>query len=272
MERFPSPKKEKEPMSQVASIQELLLQKEKTKADAEKQLEILKVSLQDLAHRIEGEKPNTLIFLDMSARLFGTPYLKYLRETMGNNAPNIRFYNDQELKGKYLANEDVADVARRDFADLNGKKVFFVDETFSTGKGVGALVEAFKSIQADMSYFALSKNPDPKFQDELGLTKEVQESKRDELLKQSNIVVYDNPIPVLFSRTMKSLYVTDWQGKTNPLVKSSKAKPNSIPNADSYFLPPKGMTMDEYNIESKKITDSLVREVKDKIYTTLKDM
>ncbi len=274
MEKSPKFNKKGAPKNQVTSIEELKLNKEKAFAEAEEQLEILKVSLQDLAHRIEEEKPDVLVFLDMSARMFGTPYLKYLRETMGDRAPSVRFYNDQELKGQYLAHESVEDVANRDFEDLKGKKVFFIDETFSTGKGAGALEEAFKVITADMQYFALSKNPDPKFRDELGLSSVTQKERMDEILKNPNIVVYDNPIATLFSRNMRSLYVRDWQGATTPLPRRSKdkeEKKNTIPSANSFYAPPPGMTMEEYEKEEYEITQSLVREVKDKIYDTLKD-
>ena len=274
MEKFPQRKVEKAPKNQVTPLEKIRTDAEKSLHEAEGQLEILKGSLQNLAHCIEEEKPDVLIFLDLSARMFGTPFLKYLRETMGDSAPQIRFYNDQELKGGYLSGEDVANIAKRDFSNLSGKKVFFIDETFSTGKGVGALQEAFKVIDADMKYFALSKNPDPKFQDELGLSTETQEVKRNEILQHPNVVVYDNPIQVLFSRNMRSLYVQDWQGKTITLSGRSKTTQKSsgtFPSVDSFYAPPPGMTMDEYKKEESQIVDSLVRRVKDKIYTTLTD-
>lgn len=238
------------------------------------QIEMIKGSLQDLANRIKEEKPDLIVFLDLSARVFGTPFLKYLSETMGKEAPPIRFYNDQELKGRYLQGEEADDVIAQDFEQIRGKKVFFIDETFSTGKGATALQEAANKVDADAYYFALSK--DPNTEQGLGvrglhhdISEEDHFAKVNALVEEGRIVVYENPIQELFSRFATRLYAQDWQGETLPLHVKSKSEGN-IPHADSYYAPPEGMTMEEYSSEISKNADTYVRTVKEKVYEALR--
>ncbi|MBP7741198.1 MAG: phosphoribosyltransferase [Candidatus Pacebacteria bacterium] len=256
------------PLEQVQAIRD-----EELKSALE-QIEMIKDSLQNLANRIKEERPDLVVFLDLSARIFGTPFLKYLSETMGKEAPPIRFYNDQELKGLYLQGEDADDVIEKDFEQIKGKKVFFVDETFSTGKGAIALQEAANKVDADAYYFALSK--DPNTEQGLGvkgLHHDISEKEHFEkvnaLVEEGRIVVYDNPIQELFSRFATRLYAQDWQGETLPLHVKSKSESN-IPDANSYYAPPEGMSMEEYSSEISKSADMYVRTVKDKVYEALK--
>jgi orotate phosphoribosyltransferase-like protein len=245
---------------------------------ANKQIEMIKGSLQDLAHRIEEDKPDIVVFLDLSARLFGSPFLKYLSETMKDNAPLVRFYNDQDLKGRYLHNEVNEDVIEGDFEQIRGKKVFFVDETFSMGKGAVALHEAAMKVGADAHYFALSKDPDvAQGLGEKGTHYNISETthlaKVKALTDDGRIVVYENPIKNLFSRFASRLYVHDWQGETLPLdskPKDTKGGGN-IPNANSYYKPPDGMTMEEYVTTVSAKSDALVRAMKNKVYEALKE-
>jgi adenine/guanine phosphoribosyltransferase-like PRPP-binding protein len=259
------------PLEQIEST------RQKELKTAFEQIEMIKGSLKDLAHRIETEKPDLVVFLDLSARIFGTPFLKYLSETMGKEAPPIRFYNDQELKGRYLHDEDADDVIEKDFEQIRGKKVFFVDETYSTGKGATALQEAAMKVNADAYYFALSK--DPNTEQGLGvkglhhdISEETHFAKVNALTKEGRIVVYENPIHELFSRFATRLYTQDWQGETLPLhLKPNAGSKSTMPDANSYFTPPEGMTMEEYSSEISRSADTYVRTVKQKVYQTLKD-
>jgi orotate phosphoribosyltransferase-like protein len=245
---------------------------------ATKQIEIIRGSLQDLAHRIEKERPDLIVFLDLSARVFGTPYRKYLTEIMGKDAPPIRFYNDQDLKGRYLHDEENEDLIEKDFEQIRGKKVFFIDETFSTGKGAVAINEAAMEVGANAYYFALSK--DPHTEEGLGvkgkhydISEETHFAKVEALKKEGRINAYENPIQNLFSRFTTRLYMQDWQGVTMPLTIHSKdsEEKSSIPDANSYYSPPEGMTMEEYATEVSARSNTFVRKVKDKIYEALKD-
>jgi orotate phosphoribosyltransferase-like protein len=243
------------------------------------QLEIIAPSLRDLAHRIEQMKPDTLVFLDKSARIFGTPYLQYLTATMGDTAPAVRFYNDTELKSRYLFDLDKEDILEQDFEQLRGKNVVFVDETFSTGKGAVALYEAAVAVGAYPYYAALSQDPQP--ESVIGdrgthhdISEELHVLKVDDLMKQGKMIIYDNPIRNLFSRFASRLYIDEAEGKTVPLThyKQSAAKStNNIPDANTYVTPPDAMTMAEYEAGMTKRIYAYVRVVKAKIRETLED-
>jgi len=245
---------------------------------ATKQIEEIKESLKDLAHRIEVEEPQLLIFLDVSARVLGTPFLKYLSEIMGPETPLVRFYNDHDLKGRYLRDEMNDDLVENDFETLRGKKIFFIDETYSTGKGAIALHEAAMAVGADAYYFALSK--DPHVQDGLGdwrehydISEETHFDKVKALTNEGRIVTYQNPIKNLFARFASRLYVHDSHGETSPISMKSEGQKKStgIPNANSYLVPPTGMTMEEYVATIAQKSDTFVRAIKDKVYRALKD-
>ncbi len=243
-----------------------LLSEEQDKA--EKELAIIGESLRTLAQKIEQDRPDVLVFLDLSARILAAPYQKYLSERMGREAPLIRFYNDHELKGRFLAHEDLNGLTETDFEPLRGKKIFFIDETFSEGKGALALLEASAAAGIDGQYFALTKDPEPPSDKIL--------SDKDRLRVEQNIadnkiVIYDHPIHNLFSRFGSRLYVQEHQGTTRPVQVSKSEAMNSstIPHADSYMRPPEGMSMEEYQLAASAKFDAATREMKEKIYQTL---
>jgi adenine/guanine phosphoribosyltransferase-like PRPP-binding protein len=238
-------------------------------------IEMIKSSLKDLAQRIQSEKPDVVVFLDLSARIFGTPYLRYLKETMREEAPLIRFYNDQDLKGKYLHDEPSDDLILQDSTNFRGRKVFFVDETFSSGKGAVAIEDASAKAGIDAYYFALSRAPrsDWDNEDDHNISKEAHLAKVDSFVKEGRIIVYENPIQTMFSRFAVRLYVQDWQGKTLPISDDSEQKSENVstlPNANNYIIPPEDMSLEEYSAAITERKETFVRTIKEKIYEALK--
>jgi hypothetical protein len=243
-----------------------LLAKELNRAGQE--LEIIGESLRALAQRVERERPDALVFLDLSARILGTPYQKYLTEKMGKDAPLVRFYNDHYLKGAFLEHEALDELVQKDFEPMRGKKVFFIDETFSEGKGAAALLEASELAGIEGYYFALSKDPEPESSNILNTE---HESFVRQNVNDGRIVIYDHTIKNLFSRFTSRLYIKDVQHQTLPLqVSREKAlSSNTIPNANNYMRPPKGMSMEEWQLAASTKFDTATRQVKEMIYQAL---
>ena len=254
--------------SNVPSLEQIdTLGKERLE-DARKQIEVIAESLRDLAQKIEDEKPDVLVFLDVSARLLGSPYKKYLSERMGRASPRVLYYNDQDLKGLFLRNGKMDEKAQQDFRELQGKKVFFIDETFSEGKGAGAILSAAEIVGMDAQYVAITRDPDaPKSEYIIGDV----EKAISRFQQKGKVIVYGNPIHNLFSRFGSRLYVEDAGGETRSLHKKVSADPsNTIPSANSYVVPPSGMSVDEYNKQVSEILGKVGREMKDVVYQTLK--
>ena len=244
-------------------------------AAVDKQIAMIQGSLKDLAHRIETGTPDAVVFLDLSARIFGSAYVKYLGEVMGEKAPAIKFYNDQALKGAYLYGKKSADRVEEDFASLRGKKVYFVDETFSAGKGAVALEETAARAGADAYYFALSRDPRSAGLGVKGEQHDISEQEHNEkvqaLQASGRITVYNNPIRTMFSRNASRMYVQDWQGETLPRrPRGDRDKSGTVPDANSYITPPDGMTREEYDAAVSSRRRAFVQAVKDKIYQALK--
>lgn len=248
-------------------IEELISSRLKDTID---DLKLIGPSLRELAQKIELEKPDVVVFLDMSARIFGTPYLKHLRGKMGEDTPDIRFFNDHLLKARQMTQFSFAETAKEEFQDFAGKKVFFVDETYSNGKGAIAILQAAQETNVDAYYFAFSKDPSP--------SNEYKLSDEDENVinfakEGGRVIISNNPIANLFSRWASRLYVQDFQGETLPVARQSKATvtpSGGIPDANSYIKPPEGMSQSEYTEAASEKIDTAVRLVKNMIYENLK--
>lgn len=188
---------------------------------ADEQLEIIRPALKDFIRRIEVDQPDTIYFLDKSARIFGTPFKKYLESLSLKKMPQINYFNDHDLKGLYLAGgltklsseEILGDTAR----EFKGKKIFFLDETYSGGKGAASL-KRLKEIteNEDISYFALSRDDGIKKQEEVedfdstyGIKYLEHEKVLDEIAKDPNFIIYANQISTLFSREVAALYLDE---------------------------------------------------------------
>ncbi|MES2225198.1 MAG: hypothetical protein V4480_00115 [Patescibacteria group bacterium] len=268
IEAIPQPQKEENAsLPSLGTVEQLLSEELR---GAEQDLAIIGESLRAFARLVEAERPDVLVFLDVSVRIFGTPYLKYFSERMGRGAPSIRFYNDHNLKGAFLGYTPLDPIVQNDFESLKGKKVFFVDETFSEGKGALALLEASSRAGIAARYIALTKDPEPPSSKILN---EEDEILVEQDIEDGNIIIYDHPIHNLFSRYGSRLYVKEEvEGKTRPMqVSREKATAaSSIPHADSYSVPPEGMSSEEYQLAVSAKFDASVRDLKEKIYQTLK--
>lgn len=191
---------------------------------ADKQLEQIGPSLRDLTQRILDQKPDVVIFLDKSARIFAGPMFRFLRERKLDPMPQLRFYNDDDLKIIYRdENEvDAMTVAREDFVDLRGKMIVIVDETFAFGVGANAMMAGMSEVGADAAYFALSVQKTQQSSPIVSMSRFTENLKKAKSNKK--IHVYDNDIDELFSRNAARLYVTDypdWGKKFNELPDGS---------------------------------------------------
>lgn len=237
--------------------------------EVEKQLNLIAPALRELAEKIEQEKPHAVVFLDVSARIFGTPYLKHLRKKMGDETPDIGFFNDHLLKARQETQQDFADTAKELFKDYTGKKVFFIDETYSNGKGAIAIVEAAEVANVDAYYFAFSQDPSPNSDYELS---DEEEATINVAKEEGRVIISNNPFSNLFSRWASRLYVQDFQGETMPLARQTQTTARAaggIPDANSYVVPPDGMTQQEYAEAASKKMDDAARTIKDLIYQKL---
>ncbi len=274
---FPSKKQQTEEASPELPLDEIRKIYDEHLNLVDAQLELISDSLHDLTSKIESEKPDTLVFLDISARIFGVPFKKYLDEKMGNQAPEVRFYNDFDLKRKYMEKKDMEDIFEKDFDPYKNQKVFVIDETYSIGKGLAALREAKKKLDMDIHYFALSYDPeglddevrDENFKD-TSLSREEHEQNLEDLDSDPYVTIYPNPIHNMFSRYTTRLYIDKSLGvllTNNSAVEKSKLpkKRNAIPDASGYETP----EQKAYEIEINKLARELVEVVKEKIYNKL---
>jgi hypothetical protein len=251
------------------------------------QLEIIKESLQDFVKRIQEEEPDMVFFMDKSARVFGEPIFRYLNDQKMLKMPEIRFYNDDYLKGLYLNGKLDKKSVDKELYCLEGKKIFFLDETFSGGKGAATIKKSAEFIDnCEIFYFALTQDKRPKVLDDFGvwftLSEEEHKKNLKEISDDDNFKIYDNDIGELFSREVSKLYVmeTDENGKlrtVNVLPYGSSKKinvqereiiiPNSYDFNEGYEYP---CDKKEYFRLKEKEKQNTINVVKEKILETLR--
>lgn len=248
--------------------------------NAEKQLEVIKDSLKDFIDRIVKEEPDYVIFLDKSARMFASPINKYLGTRNFKKKPFMGFYNDQDLKGKYLNGTLDSDFVLDEFADIKNKKVFFVDETFSSGKGAASLKNVKELLDnPDIFYFALTQdlnqhspnNPPPDIPNYKQHLKVV-----DKINEDSNFVIYPNEISHLFSRSMNEDYISEYvvDGRVRTVGKnrfskliSADSKKDNIPSSYDFFEYPCNKAT--YDQLKRREVRNTISAVKSRIYQVL---
>jgi hypothetical protein len=257
------------------------------------QLEQLKPSLNDLMQRIIDEKPELVVFLDKGARVLGTPIAKFLRDKT-ESLPEIRFYNDDRLKGSYLNfksgyahEDDFWKVVEKDFAPYKGKKIFFIDETFSGGKGAAALSSAIVDAGVDGYYFALTKDPDAQEEYDWDEDKNHRVSYQqmmdavDRLRQNGKLKIYGNNIGYLFTKDASALYVIDkakgQTGSRYEVIPKGKLeetydlsiKPGKIPSAIIYMDELAGTDWKEHDRQVRLTNRKTVDELKNLITKAL---
>jgi hypoxanthine phosphoribosyltransferase len=184
--------------------------------ETKQHLEAIKSSLKDFIQCIIYEQPDVLIFMDRGARIFGTPIKEYLKTLDMPKIPEVRYYNDDDLKEAYIKNLNIQEIIESDLGDLRGKKVFFLDETYFSGKGAAALKKAKDYLGNDsIFYFALSIVPSnekakkeeiDEWNKYYDLPIEEHEKIIQKIKNDKNFVIYDNQISQLFSRLAAKLY------------------------------------------------------------------
>jgi len=245
---------------------------------AGRHLELIGPSLRDLANRIEHEQPDALIFLDKSARPLGTPFMRYLREKMGTKAPAIRFYNDAHLKQAYLDNdkEELEKVAKEDFGEVLNAKIFFIDETYSRGRGAAALESVQSILGPNIYYFALTTDPTipspPLHRGDFALTEEQHQEAVKRVTENPNFVTYPNPIHNLFTRDLSRLYVEErGDGSTYGIwgIDDDVQLSDREISIRDVIVAPEGIDQEEFQREFRSSVFETVRAIKQKIYDTL---
>lgn len=278
---------------EIKPVEEIEAENAKLVETARIQLEQIGTSLRDLTQRIIDEKPELVVFLDKGARVLATPIAKFLKDKT-ESLPEIRFYNDDRIKGSYLNfksgyayEDDFWKLVEKDFGPYKGKKVFFIDETFSGGKGAAALSNAIEDAEVDGHYFAITKDPDPQDEYDWDEDENHRVSYRqitdavEKLRQNGRLQIYDNNIGYLFTKQASALYVIDKEkGKTGSryeVIPEGKLeetydlsiKPGKIPSARMYMDELAGTDWKEYDKEIRLTNRRTVEQLKNLVSETL---
>ena len=171
---------------------------------ADKQLAEITRSLKHLVEQIRKERPDVVMSLDKGARILLKPIERYLRKSGNVEKTVFTPYNVTALKSTRLEEPGASEArALQDFGAFKGKKVFFIDETFSMGRNaVATLWAADVAGVGESKYFALTdaQSINPRV---VGLQK---------FREQGRVHVCPHNIEILFTRPAGSMYLDD----TNP--------------------------------------------------------
>ena len=211
------------------------------------QIPLIAPELVDIAEKALEEKPECIIFLDKSARLFGTPFMRYLSFRQDGipkeerYKPKILFFNDDYYKEKKIASgsnvvanvdisfeDDFLQKMAKDMLDpWAGKNIFIVDDCISGGRSLRTIYEFLhyyngqtdKKINTD--YFALSKNDDPSHGDLAYAEYYKRYFERTMALVENdpnfNVHIYDLRQTFLFTKTTLFQNVVDHMFRTKPI-------------------------------------------------------
>jgi hypothetical protein len=225
------------------------------------------------------EKPDEVVFLDKSARIFAHPIHKYLQKNMGEGLPKISFFNDSRLKESYLFNKDTDEAVAKFFEKIKNKKVFFIDETYSLGQGSAALKHAKDALKGDFYYFALSTDPHPDSYEtgveKIGFLKPPDEHKKylDKIASDDHFIKYPTPFKSIFSRKAAKLYIDEMDGKTlairPPVDYNLDGELDLLEASREAKKPPQDLTWEEYEKAKRRISLETVRKLKQKILETI---
>ena len=251
------------------------------------QLEIIKESLRDFVGRIIIEQPDVVVFMDKGARIFGTPIKEYLKILGLPKVPEIRYYNDDDLKLAYVNNLNIQKMVDEDLADLKDKKVFFLDETYFSGKGAAALKKAKNILNNEnISYFALTVCPNEQarkeevdeWQDHHALPLEEHQKIIEEIKKDKNFVVYENEAMQLFSRLAAKYYVEQIKVNERTTTVHFGSKKMMRLKEEEYIKTgqreisfPSAFETPEEEMEYRKKSLELIARIKKMILETLKE-
>jgi hypothetical protein len=210
----------------------------------ERDLDQIAPALVELCKEAKKEKPDNLIFLDKSCRIFAGPIKKFIRDILAGKkdySPNFLFFNDDEFKNSIVRrNEEnkfeaiVDDGTKKKiddiFKEIKGEKTFIIDETFSFAKGVRAFVEAVRYYnqgkkqdeKVEILYFSLAYNEKPVeiYPASIILSESQRPAENGneffietlDMAKSTDgfkLHIYNNNIPDLFSTNYKLKYVRD---------------------------------------------------------------
>lgn len=254
------------------------------------ELELIKPSLKNFVEMVMKEEPDILVILDKGARLFGTPLKKLFQELDLPKIPKIAFYNDDGIKRAFLEGNIDEGFVMQEFSGIKDKKVFFLDETFSEGKGALA-IQAIKKIlkKDDLFYFSLTK--DERGEKSLAKRKELNApvikvpidiylSLLEELRNDPNFILSEIEHPYLLSKMVAGLYATqiDIGDLWTRTVHTSSKRLQKLAKLSGDSPLGKSLSQEEKEEELGKIKkhnegiSRLVGKVKAEIFKTLKGL
>jgi hypothetical protein len=243
--------------------------------EAKEQLTTIRESLLDLVDKIKREKPDAVVFLDKGSRIFAVPIRKYLHSLGNSQLPEFRFYNDVNAKEEYCFDSkfELENVAREDFEPMRGKKLFFIDETYSVGHGAATILELAKLAGVDATYIALSKDPAPTGDQEEALPSFLEhEAFIKESIRSGKVLIYPNHLNTMFSKTAgKYLYGADLETRTNPHVIRNPQynRTSKMPEASRYAVSNYGMPQEEYEKKESEFQRNTIAKLHELILKTL---
>lgn len=172
-------------------IPDLGVEPERAEKDEEmmdRQVLELAPDLVDIAERAMIERPDFVVCMDKSARIFGVPLCRFISNVLQADKkreeeynPHLTFLNNNYLRDNIISEDQagnmVVDVAPsikngipEGFSSLRGRKFFVVDETLSGGKSLRSLLELIKLFndaqkeeghKIDVHFFFFKQRPRP---------------------------------------------------------------------------------------------------------------
>ena len=225
-------------------------------------IECLKPTLKDFFLHVISEKPDYIILLDKGARMFGTPFHKYISSLNLERKPKILFFNDDTYKRDFKNSGEAQEALKRDFIDscpkedfLN-KKLFIVDETIFHGTGASLLQKFFNRNSIDGYYFALSsEGEDEKINNSL---------KNDKRFKIYDTEISTNDLKYI---EIYAQSIADFKNPNTNIVET-KSKFEYVEDIEKV----EEISKQELLIKKRKLTSELQRQINDTLYKTLTEI
>lgn len=234
--------------------------------DTKKQLEVLKPAFKDFFKNVIEQRPDYIILLDKGARPFGIPFEHFLKKLNLDKNPKIIFWNDSRYKNEFddtLSQKNAVDEYNKN-KQFHGKKIFFFDEDYQSGRGSEMLKKIFNESDIDGQYFALnyySQDSRRSFQEKFGND------------KRFHVCIGDNQeyCKDNFPQLVSQFYVTDNKSDNFKTIKrfehvNLEKVLGNIDNFDDVKLSPEDQDI------LKQIEDFYIgvrRKIQDMIFNTL---
>jgi adenine/guanine phosphoribosyltransferase-like PRPP-binding protein len=250
---------------------------ERQKESLFSEIEMLAPSICDILKRVQKEKPDVMVFLDKGARIFAEPFVRLLQYVGVKDKPEIVFYNDDEEKSGLERDELDEVLQHRDFEKFSGKKMFIIDETISSGKGLENTIVLSEKFEVDFTYFALSHVKEWKnWCGDRGIS-------IDELEQSEKCVVYGYEKDELYLRKLASEYIRDtryiwFEDRKNQPPKKTIPRYKRLDSKEEFakFYGLEELSDEEISrvaqgiADNRKVSMQLVKQVKNHVFESVK--